>query len=219
MGIQKPQGFQNTGNPALLLVRDCNVFSRLAFIPVLLIASATLCAQTFQQAASTQAPPSDDHVCARCHPLETAGFEASPMARSLTSPGQQPEGTFVHAVSNTRFTVSFDHGRMLQSVERSGVSGTYRPAFAIGSGSHAVSYVIDINGHTFQSLICYYPGRGWAMAPGYEGAPAPSLTSRSSLILSLSNLTMSLRPSTAKKATKPCSAILTNGASKPSRSV
>ncbi|HEV2498921.1 MAG TPA: multiheme c-type cytochrome [Terriglobia bacterium] len=96
------------------------------------------------------------------------------MARSLTIPAQQVAGTFVHPISNTRFTVGFEHGQMFQSIERNGISSTYQLAFAIGSGSHAISYMIEISGHLFQSPICYYPGRGgWAMAPGYEGSPAP----------------------------------------------
>jgi tetratricopeptide (TPR) repeat protein len=62
---------------------------------------------------------------------------------------------------------------MVQRLERSGFSGEYRPVYAIGSGTHAVGYLINLQGHLFQSPICFYAHRGWDMAPGYENNEAP----------------------------------------------
>jgi len=46
-------------------------------------------------------------------------------------------------------------------------------AYAIGSGTHAVGYLIQIGDHLFQSPLVYYPGYGWGMAPGNENNEAP----------------------------------------------
>jgi hypothetical protein len=118
-----------------------------------------------------------DLPCARCHPAETAGYAATPMAHSLTGVAREPPGDFTHAVSKTRFAVEVTGSKadwtMVQRLERDGFSGDYVPAYAIGSGAHAVAYLIDLRGHLFQSPICFYAGRGWDMAPGYEGNAQP----------------------------------------------
>ena len=47
-------------------------------------------------------------------------------------------------------------------------------AFAIGSGSHAQGYAVEIGGTLFQSPIAAYRnGTSWNVAPGYEEMPAP----------------------------------------------
>lgn len=99
------------------------------------------------------------------------------MAHSLSGVTREPRGEFTQAVSKTRFSVEVSESqggvRMVQSLERDGFSASYTPAYAIGSGTHAVSYVIELGGHLFQSPICFYAGRGWDMAPGYEGNRQP----------------------------------------------
>jgi tetratricopeptide (TPR) repeat protein len=62
---------------------------------------------------------------------------------------------------------------MVQRLERGGFSAEYQPAFSIGSGTHAIGYLVELQGHLFQSPICFYAGRGWDMAPGYENNEAP----------------------------------------------
>lgn len=122
-------------------------------------------------AAVTQ-PIAGDLRCARCHPAETAGYAQTQMAHSLSAVAPEPSGAFTHAVSNTHFSVevtdSKQGSRMVQRLERDGFSGSYVPAYAIGSGTHAIAYLIEAGGHLFQSPICFYAGRGWDMAPGYE---------------------------------------------------
>ena len=114
-----------------------------------------------------------DHPCAVCHPNETAGYASTQMAHSLGAIAAVPAGAFVHSPSKTRFSVEADADGMLQRLKREGFSGAYHPAYAIGSGTHAVAYLIELNGHLFQSPICLYTKRGWDMAPGYENNPAP----------------------------------------------
>jgi hypothetical protein len=111
--------------------------------------------------------------CARCHPQEAAGFATTPMARSLGPPRPEPPATFVHAVSGTRFSITSSGSQVVQGLERDGVSAEYRAAYAIGSGSHAAGYLIEIHNHLFQSPLSYYAGRGWGVSPGYEKNKAP----------------------------------------------
>ncbi len=112
--------------------------------------------------------------CARCHPSEVAGFNATPMAHSLSLPTPQPPGSFFHAASGTRFTIHSEGLQTLQHLERRGASADHPVAYVIGSGSHAYGFLIRIGDHLFQSPISYYTKRGiWDMAPGYETDRSP----------------------------------------------
>src|SRR5579863_6917921 len=106
--------------------------------------------------------------CAQCHQEEVAGFEATPMGRSLGSPPRVPAGKFNHVVSGDQFVVEWDGARMIQRVERGGLHAEYEIPFAVGSGTHAFAYLIDIKGHLFESPLGYFAGRGWDMSPGFE---------------------------------------------------
>ncbi len=113
------------------------------------------------------------HPCAQCHPQEVAGYAATQMAHSLGPTTSEPSGKFTHAASNTRFTIESSGSQMVQRLERNGVSGEHRPVYSVGSGSHAVGYLVQRGDHLFQSPLTYYTGRGWDMSPGYENNPAP----------------------------------------------
>ncbi|MGH9448976.1 MAG: hypothetical protein ACRD11_00375, partial [Terriglobia bacterium] len=62
---------------------------------------------------------------------------------------------------------------MVQQIERDGVTSQYRVAYSIGSGSHAIGYLVSIGNHLFQSPLTYYPSHGWGMSPGYERQRSP----------------------------------------------
>ena len=111
--------------------------------------------------------------CARCHPDEVAGFAATPMAQSLGSPRQEPSTTFLHRASGTKFFIQSHGSHLVQGIERDGVSAQYDMNYAIGSGTHAIGYLIELGNHLFQSPLTYYAGRGWGMSPGYENQKAP----------------------------------------------
>lgn len=113
------------------------------------------------------------HPCVSCHPKEVAGYAVTQMAHSLARPGREPDAKFTHAASKTGFWVETKDSHMVQGLERDGVKGQYDVVYAIGSGAHAFAYIIDLGGHLFQSPIGYFPGRGWAMSPGYEESRAP----------------------------------------------
>lgn len=107
--------------------------------------------------------------CATCHPHEVAGYSHSAMAHSLRRPAREPQGSFVHAVSGTKFTVYSDRTGLWQRMERDGDVSDYRVAWVIGSGNHASGYIVRIGDHLFQSPICFYTRLGrYDMAPGSE---------------------------------------------------
>jgi len=114
--------------------------------------------------------------CAQCHPKEVAGYAATPMAHSLGPAAPQPPGSFAHAASGSSFSVTPVGSKMLQRVERGESTEEYQPEYAIGSGLHAIGYLIELQNHLFQSPFCYYPKRGWGLAPGYETLSAPNFS-------------------------------------------
>lgn len=88
-------------------------------------------------------------------------------------PGLGPSGSYFHADSSARFTIRSGSGKMTQSIERDGIASEYPIAYSIGSGAHAIGYLIDIGNHLFQSPLTYYAHHGWGMSPGYENQKAP----------------------------------------------
>jgi hypothetical protein len=120
------------------------------------------------------APPAfSAHPCAQCHPGEVRGFLATPMAHSMGPPGHGPSGTFYHKVSGTRFTIHSSTDHMTQRMERDGLASQYPIAWSVGSGAHAVAYLIQVGNHLFESPLSYFAEFGWGMSPGYENLKAP----------------------------------------------
>ncbi len=62
---------------------------------------------------------------------------------------------------------------MTQRMERDGLTSQYSIAYSIGSGAHAVAYLIQVGNHLFESPLSYYAESGWGMSPGYENLKAP----------------------------------------------
>ena len=118
-------------------------------------------------------PAFSGQPCAGCHPREVQGFLATPMAHSMGPPGRGPSGTFYHSASGTRFTIRSSTDHMTQRMERDGLASQYSIAYSVGSGAHAVSYVIQVGDHLFESPLSYYAGSGWGMSPGYDNLKAP----------------------------------------------
>ncbi len=112
--------------------------------------------------------------CAVCHPSEVAGYSRSAMAHSLRRSGKEPEGSFVHAVSGTKFTIYSNKDGLWQRMERDGDVSEYHVEYVVGSGNHAAGYLVLIGNQLFQSPICYYSRLNrYDMAPGYEEYRAP----------------------------------------------
>jgi tetratricopeptide (TPR) repeat protein len=77
-------------------------------------------------------------------------------------------------LSGTKFVIK-SHGDSIEvAMTRNGTTETYPIAYAIGSGNHAIGYLMAMGDHLFQAPISYYTKRKlWDMAPGYETDEAP----------------------------------------------
>jgi hypothetical protein len=65
----------------------------------------------------------------------------------------------------------------VQRIERDGLQGRYRVAWVIGSGNHALGFLVQVGDYLFQSPVSFYSERKiWDMAPGYERDPEPDFT-------------------------------------------
>src|ERR1017187_4996461 len=118
-----------------------------------------------------------DRRCADCHPKEVQGYRQSAMAHSLSEVTPQPEGSFEHALSKTRFSIRSNPSGVLQRFQRDGESGEQRVAYVIGSGAHAFGYLVRIGDRLFQSPLSYYTNRRlWDVAPGYEESHHPDFS-------------------------------------------
>src|SRR2546427_4851608 len=118
-----------------------------------------------------------EHPCAKCHPKEVAGYAVTQMARALGPPKARPPGKFFHALSGTRFSIQSTPARMVQRIERRGATGEYTVAYALGSGSHAYAYLIELDGHLFQSPIGYFCRPRLGDVAGLRKQPVPGLLS------------------------------------------
>jgi hypothetical protein len=98
------------------------------------------------------------------------------MGKSLHAPAAEPDGAFEHAASGTRFLVRSNQNGLFQRMQHEGQNSDYRIDYIIGSGAHASCSLARVGDHLFESPICYYPGRGYAMAPGYQDNPAPGFS-------------------------------------------
>ncbi len=115
--------------------------------------------------------------CVPCHPKETAAYNRTAMAHSLSRRLDQPSGNFLHTASGSRFRIASSPAGMKQSVERDGYKAEYPVDYVIGSGNHAFGYLVRVNGYLFQSPLSFYSRRKiWDVAPGYEGNREPDFT-------------------------------------------
>ena len=62
---------------------------------------------------------------------------------------------------------------MTQRMERGGLASQYSIAYSVGSGAHAVAYLIRVGNHLFESPLSYFARFGWGISPGYENLKAP----------------------------------------------
>jgi len=102
------------------------------------------------------------------------------MARSIFAAANAPAvpaGTFEHAASGTKFAVSSNAGRVLQTSQWKDELIEQPVAFVIGSGNHAFGFLMKTDGHIFQSPLSYYTKRRiWDVAPGFENNPHPDFS-------------------------------------------
>ncbi len=124
-----------------------------------------------------------DEACAGCHSKHSASYRQHPMGRSLAPIAQVANRQrYEEAVHNP-----FDADGFQYRIEREGDRVFHRETckdsqgqviadqrveihHAIGSGTHAYSYLIEREGYVFQSPITWYTQKGiWDLSPGYHG--------------------------------------------------
>jgi predicted CXXCH cytochrome family protein len=92
------------------------------------------------------------------------------MGRSLSTPGDEPDGRFIHKASGATVSIYRQDGAMRHKIEERGLTADYPIAYGIGFGSVGRSYLIELGGHFFQSPAAFYTARReWDASPGYEG--------------------------------------------------
>jgi len=113
--------------------------------------------------------------CIFCHQSEVVGYARSAMAHALRRSSLEPAGEV--SLPTTKISTSNRHDGYHQTLEASGQSQDYKVDYVIGSGNHASGYLINLNGHLFQSPIAWYKSRtAHDLAPGYENIPNPDFT-------------------------------------------
>lgn len=123
-----------------------------------------------------------DPACVRCHADIAETFRRHPMGRSLAPVGSgstvaedQSEGPSTFESSGSRFTVERRGDRMIHRETRTDPAGKVLAEveavvkYAVGSGQHGVSYLIERDGRLFQSSISWYSqNHRWDVSPGYD---------------------------------------------------
>ncbi|HVK11829.1 MAG TPA: tetratricopeptide repeat protein [Gemmataceae bacterium] len=125
-----------------------------------------------------------DAACADCHADIAETYRRHPMGRDLR-PTADPDGPERYDASAQNpfeklgftFAVERRDGRVTHHVSWPGPVGqpsmdhTSRVAFAIGSGARGRSYVVNLDGHLFQSPVSWFSESGrWGLSPGFGRA-------------------------------------------------
>lgn len=118
-------------------------------------------------------------ACRTCHPNEHASFRSTGMGRSSAAidPKQLPaDAVFDHEVSKRRYRVHRQDDRLwhresLLAGMPETVLNDVPLAYVVGSGTHAHSFLAEVDGFLVQSPVTWYASRkAWAMSPGFDRA-------------------------------------------------
>ena len=117
-----------------------------------------------------------DTACAGCHAKTCETYHAHPMGRSMGAVADKAGGPFVW--NGVRYSVERKGEAWVhreEAVDGAGrvVARTEVPVrHAIGSGTHAVSYLIDRDGVVSQSPVTWYAAtNAFGLSPGFETVP------------------------------------------------
>ena len=117
-------------------------------------------------------------ACRVCHPNEHASFRSTGMGRSAAAidPKQlPPDAVFDHEASKRRYRVHRQGDRLWHQESLAGSGKTVLNdvplTHVIGSGTHAHTFLAEMDGFLVESPISWYASRNaWAMSPGYDRA-------------------------------------------------
>lgn len=131
------------------------------------------------------APPRNDYVgsasCAECHPKISRQYATHSMAKSMANVASATlledfgeKATFtadarhVYSVEKTADGMNH-HERQLDAKGETLFDQSIRVDYAVGSGAHGKSYLIDHQGSMFMSPISWYSSaQRWNLSPGYK---------------------------------------------------
>ncbi|HEX3448921.1 MAG TPA: tetratricopeptide repeat protein [Isosphaeraceae bacterium] len=123
-----------------------------------------------------------DSVCIRCHGDIAETFRRHPMGRSLAPITSAPpvgtdrsEGSITLDVGSSRFTIERRGGREVHRETQRDEAGRVlaqvegEVKYALGSGTRAISFLVEHDGRLFQSPITWYSQKKqWDLSPGYS---------------------------------------------------
>lgn len=117
-------------------------------------------------------------ACIRCHEAEHRGYQRTGMSRSTAAvhaDAEPPDGALDHPVSGVRFEAVRRNGELrhrdllLAGGKADVVLSDFAVRYAIGSGRHAKTYVVEADGFLTESPITWYAaGPKWGLSPGYD---------------------------------------------------
>jgi len=116
-------------------------------------------------------------ACIQCHADEHATYLQTGMGASLALvdvDSEPKDAAFSHELSGRNYEISRRDGQLYHretlvanSIEH--VLGDYAAKYVVGSGKHARSYLMEIDGFLVESPITWYATRQvWSMSPGYD---------------------------------------------------
>jgi Flp pilus assembly protein TadD len=122
-----------------------------------------------------------DAVCAQCHGEIAEAYRAHPMGRSLGLVESDLKGPPIGAAAGLpfeakglRYTALRRDGRLIHKATRHEADGSVlseveaEVRYAMGSGTHAIAYLIERDGFLFQSPIAWFAQQSrWDISPGY----------------------------------------------------
>jgi len=111
-------------------------------------------------------------ACAPCHAKIAAAYAKSAMGRSVTPASAHVAkggGQVQHPSLARTFETSLREGALRQKESGAGFESEHVLSFAIGSGTHGISFAVQRGSHLFQAPLSWYARTGeWALSPGYE---------------------------------------------------
>lgn len=119
-----------------------------------------------------------DAACSRCHAGLMKTYHQHPMGRSMAPAADvEPKSVGkVLEVDDLRYSIERRDGRVFHREERRDSAGRILQAteaevqYALGSGTHGISFLLERGGKVYQSPISWYSEtRRWDLAPGYRG--------------------------------------------------
>jgi predicted CXXCH cytochrome family protein len=122
-------------------------------------------------------------TCISCHKDEHASFCRTGMGSSMTEvdpASAPPDGGFDHPLSKRRYRAYRKDGEfwhresLLSDGPEEVVLAEYPLKYAVGSGRHALTYLVETDGFLVESPMSWYASRkAWDISPGYDDPKQP----------------------------------------------